>query len=407
MDVTTKQKLEDFITETAKGSVMAAFAEYRKEQEAKAAEERKTFELSLANLSRKAVEDNKPQNKGLGAARIGRAWAAARGNPQVAASFCEKYGMDDVIVKALATAPNTAGGYVIPPGYSNELIELLYNRVAVRALGATVMPMPNGQMTIPRLTSGITAQYIGENVGDNSQQPAFGAITASWKKLRATVPISNDLLLFSDPKVDMVVRDDMVTSFALAEDLAFIFGAGTGTSPKGVYNWIQPGNKLAAQSADGSDLTLVISDLFRLPQRLEEANIPFVKPGWIISPRTKYFLMQVRDSVGNFYFLEEMRRGTLLGYPYVSTNQIPATGLPDANETAIIFGDWVDAIIAESSDLTLDSSTEASYLVGGNLVSAFANDQTVLRGIARHDFIVRRVESFAALNNVLWGYVAP
>jgi hypothetical protein len=64
MDVTTKQKLEDFIKESAKGSVMEAFAEYRKEQEAKSAEERKTFELSLANLSRKSVEDAKPENKG-------------------------------------------------------------------------------------------------------------------------------------------------------------------------------------------------------------------------------------------------------------------------------------------------------------------------------------------------------
>jgi HK97 family phage major capsid protein len=315
--------------------------------------------------------------------------------------------MDDAIVKALATAPNTAGGYVIPPSYSNELIQLLYNRVAVRALGATIMPMPNGTLAIPRLTSGIAAQYIGENQGENAQQPAFGVITASWKKLRATVPISNDLLMFSDPKVDAVVRDDMVTSFALTEDSAFLFGAGTGTSPKGIYNWIASGNKLAAQSGDGSDLTLVISDLFRLPLALEQANIPFVKPGWVFSPRTKYFLMQVRDSVGNFYFLEEMRRGTLLGYPFISTNQIPSTMLPDVNESAIIFGDWVDAVIAESSELTLDTSTEASYLSGGVLVSAFANDQTVLRGIARHDFIARRIESFAALNNVAWGYVAP
>lgn len=403
MDVTTKQKLEDFIKESAKGSVMEAFAEYRKEQEAKSAEERKTFELSLANLSRKAVEDSKPENKGLGAARIGRAWAASRGNARLASEYAEKYGMDEAIVKALATAPNTAGGYTIPPGYSNELIELLYNRVAVRALGSTVMPMPNGQMAIPKLSSGITAQYIGENVGDPSQQPSFGVITAAWKKLRATVPISNDLLLFSDPKVDMIVRDDMVTSFAVAEDAAFLFGPGTGTSPKGIYNWLLPANLNAAQSADGSDLTLVIADLFSLPRLLEEANIPFVKPGWIMAPRTKYFLMQVRDSVGNFYFLEEMRRGTLLGYPYISTNQIPATLLPGANQSAIIFGDWSDAVIAESSDLTLDSSTEASYLVGANLVSAFANDQTVLRGIARHDFIVRRQESFAALNELEWG----
>jgi len=402
MDVTTKQKLEDFIKETAKGSVMEAFAEFRTEQERRAQEERKTFELALSSATRKAV-DTDPKSKGLGVARLGRAWAAARGDAKRAAEFAEKAGMEEAIIKALATAPNTAGGFIIPPGYSNDIIELLYNRVAVRTLGATVMPMPTGQLAIPKLSAGITATYIGENQPDPAQQPSFGTISASWKKLRATVPMTNDLLLFSDPKVDMVVRDDMVTSFAIAEDSAFLLGPGTGTSPKGLYNWLLGGNVEPAASADGSDLTLVIADLFKLPRKLEEANIPFVRPGWIINPRTKYFLMQVRDSVGNFYFLEEMRRGTLLGYPYVSTNQIPTTGFPSTDDTFIFFGDFVDAVIAESSDLMLDSSMEASFWNGTALVSAFANDLTVLRGIARHDFIVRRQESFAALNAVQWG----
>jgi len=403
MELTTKQKLEDFIKETAKGSVMEAFSEFRTEQEKKAQEERKAFELTLAGArADKGVSDD-PKHKGLMAAQIGRAWGAARGDITRAAKIAVEWKMPEAVIKALTTAPNSAGGFTIPPGYSNDLIELLYNRVAVRAMGARTMPMPNGSLTIPRLVTGITATYIGENLPDTAQQPSFGVITATWKKLRATVPISNDLLLFSDPKTDTIVRDDMVASFAGAEDREFLFGVGTPVSPKGLYNWIPAANKFAAGSADGSDLTLVIADLFKLPRRLEEGNIPFIKPGWIFAPRTKYFLMQVRDSVGNFYFLDEMRRGTLLGYPFISTNNVPSTGYPSTNDSVIFFGNFDDAIIAESSDLQLDSSTEASFWNGSSLTSAFANDLTVLRGIARHDFIVRREESFAALNTVKWG----
>jgi HK97 family phage major capsid protein len=403
MELTTKRALEDYVRETARGSVMEAFAEFRTEQEKRAQEDRKGFDLALANATKIAKANDDPKTKGLVAAQMARAWAAARGNAKMASEFATKVGMDDAVVKALATSPGTAGGFTIPPGYSNEIIELLYNRVAVRSMGARTMPMPNGSLTIPKLTAGITATYIGENQPDTGQQPQFGVISATWKKLRATVPISNDLLLFSDPKTDVIVRDDMTNSFAQAEDAAFLLGPGTGLSPKGIVNWIPAANIFGAGSADGSDLTLVIADLFKLPRTLEQGNIPFTKPGWIMSPRSKYFLMQVRDSVGNFYFLEEMRRGTLLGYPYVSTAGVPNTGYPSTSDSFIVFGNWDDAVVAESSDLVLDSSTEASYWTGTALVSAFANDLTLIRGIARHDFIVRREESFAMLNDLQWG----
>jgi hypothetical protein len=40
MEITTKQKLEDFIKESAKNSAMELFAAFREEQEKRAAEER-------------------------------------------------------------------------------------------------------------------------------------------------------------------------------------------------------------------------------------------------------------------------------------------------------------------------------------------------------------------------------
>jgi len=396
MDLTTKAKLEEFIAGVTKGTVMEAFAEFRKEQEAKDAEREKGFaaRLSAAHPEAEKIE------KGITLARVVRAFATAKGDVTKAREYAEANSFGPEVVKALATQPNSAGGYIVPPQYSTDLIDLLYNRVAIRKLGAVSVPMPNGNITIPKLTAGVSASYIGENSGTNAQQPSFGVISLSWKKLSAVVALSNDLIRYSSPKADEVVKNDLTNSFAVSEDLSFLRGAGSGTSPKGLHNWITQTDN--AQSADGSDLTLVIADLFKGPQALEEANIPFVKPGWILAPRTKFFLMSVRDSVGNFYFLDEMKRGTLLGYPYVSTNQV-ATGAGPNFYQSIYFGDFNDAIIGESSDLMLDVSQEASYLVDGQLASAFAFDQTVIRGIARHDFCVRRVESFFRLDQVQWG----
>lgn len=402
--IDTKAKLDEYIAGIVKGTMSEGFAEIRKENEAAQANVSKSWETRFASLSGRSEEK---VEKGVTLARIVRAFASAKGNVEKAADYAKANGLGEDVVKALATQPNSAGGYIVPPNYSSELIELLYNRVAVRKLGATSVPMPNGNISMPKLTAGVGASYIGENTGKDADQPEFGIISLSWKKLSAVVAISNDLIRYSSPKADEVVKNDLTNSFAVTEDKQFLRGIGSGQAPKGLDAWLTQRDN--SDSADGSDLTKVIADLFKGPQALEEANIPFVKPGWVISPRTKFFLMSVRDSVGGFYFLDEMKRGTLLGYPYVATNQVPSNMTANVedpgvgNDSVLYFGDWYDALIGESSDLMLDVSQEASYLVGGELVSAFSLDQTVIRGIARHDFAVRRVESFFALDAVEWG----
>lgn len=409
-DNPAKAKLDDYIKEAAKGTALECMAEFRKEAEAQTRERDASWEARLAALTTRSVEKAEEKDKGITAARLTRAIAAGKGDVTKALDFAKKLGFGEKVEKALATTPATAGGYVVPPEYSAELIELLYNKVAVRKLGATTVPMPQGTLTMPKLSAGIAATYIGELQGTNAVQPSFGIISMSWKKLRATVPISNDLLLFNNPKVDDVVRNDMTQAFALAEDSAFLRGSGAGNAPKGIDAFIptaNPDHSIATADDDASDLTVVMGELFALPRLLEEQNIPFTKPGWCFSPRTKYALMKMRDSVGNFYFLEEMRSEKLLGYPFVCTNQVPSNLGSGTDESIIYFGDWNDALIGESSDLTIDVSNEASYLdEAGNLQSAFALDVTVIRGIARHDFSVRREVSFAKLTGLKWGKTA-
>ena len=41
--------------------------------------------------------------------------------------------------------------------------ELLSDRTIVRKLGARPVPLPNGNMTLPRVAGGATASYTGEN----------------------------------------------------------------------------------------------------------------------------------------------------------------------------------------------------------------------------------------------------
>jgi HK97 family phage major capsid protein len=347
------------------------------------------------------AEDKKPE-KGMITARIVRALAAAKGDPERAATWAKKNWNDsELVVKALAAGDATAGGYLVPPEYSTDLIELLKPQAVVRRLGAVTLPMDAGTMSIPKITGGATASYIGENTNIPKTEQTFGQITLTWKKLAALVPISNDLLRFSNPNADSIVRDDLVSAMALREDLAFIRDDGTSNKPKGLLNWAPTENKFSANPT--VNLANVTADLGKAVYLLKKNNVRFIRPGWIMSPRTENYLMTVRDANGNFAFRTEMLAGRLFGFPYGVTSQIPENLGVDGNESEVYLVDFADAVIGEATQLIIDASTEAAYHDGTNVVAAFSLDQTVIRVIAQHDFAMRHAESIAVIQAVKWG----
>ncbi|MBX6354550.1 MAG: phage major capsid protein [Micromonosporaceae bacterium] len=344
------------------------------------------------------VQSSEP---GIGVGRLIRAMAAGRGDPERAAHWAKRVLDDEQLAKALATTPDSAGGFIIPPGYVAEIIELLRPASVIRRMNPVVMPMPNGTLQIPALASGAAASYIGENTNIPVTQPAFRQVELKWRKLAALVPISNDLLRYNNPQVDAVVRDDLVAALAQRSDLAFIRSDGTSGEPKGLRYQAAASNVIAANAT--VNLDTVTTDLSRLVLALQEANVRFIRPGWLMAPRTAHYLMTVRDGNGNYAFRDEMLAGRLWGYPYAVTTQIPTNLGEGTNESEVYFADFADVVIGDSMNITLDVSREAAYHDGTNVVAAFSLDQTVIRAIAEHDLAVRHAESVAVLTGVTWG----
>ena len=73
--------------------------------------------------------------------------------------------------KALAAGVGASGGFIVPPDYVNEIIELLRPRAVVRAANPRSMPMPRGTMTLPAQTAASVASYGRRNLADH-RQPA-------------------------------------------------------------------------------------------------------------------------------------------------------------------------------------------------------------------------------------------
>ena len=311
--------------------------------------------------------------------------------------------------KAMQSGTPVAGGFLVPETFSREIIDFLRPQSIVRAAMPRYLPMgpgTGGMIKLSRVNEGSKAYYIGESVDIPKTELQFGQLTLVWKKLAALVPISNDLLRYSSPGADGIVRDDVVQAMAQRENQTLLRGRGSNFAPKGLRYWASEGNVIEANGT--VTLQNVTNDLSSAILALLNGNIPMVRPCWMMAPRTMIYLATLLTDIGHYAFRDEVLQGRLWGYPIKLSTEMPITLTKSddnaVNDTSeIYFVDMADAVLGEAMAMTVDSSSEASYKDGSDLTSAFSRDETVIRVMTEHDFVMRRRESIAILRDVRWG----
>ncbi len=293
------------------------------------------------------------------------------------------------------------GGALVPIQFSTDFIELLRPMAVMRDLGIPTLPTPTGSLRIPKLTSGVNAYYIGELENITKSSPTTGQLMLAYKKLAALVPMSNDLLRYSSPGADTLVRNDSARSISQREDQAFIRDDGTGAAPKGLRHWINQANVVAANGTVNVDNVTV--DLGKCIERLMEANVPILRGAWLLGPRAWRYLTTVRITNGPYAFRDEMvNNGTLWGWPYRVTTQIPRN-LGSGSDSEVYFFEVDNCVIGEAMTMSVDASNVAAYEDGGTVKAAFSRDETVVRVISEHDFGLRHDLAATVLTGVTWG----
>lgn len=390
--------------------------------------------LSDEAAAARGIETKKGLIVGAMMRMVGRASAEFAPPAKIAAA---QYGENHPVTRALIVGTGPSGGFIVPPDYMAEIIELLRPKAQVRGAGPRVIPMPRGTMRIPGQSAAATAQYQNETKAIAQSQQQLRSIVAAYKKLTALVPVSNDMLRFADPAVDAFVRDDLVKVIALREDLAFLLGDGTQDTPKGYLSfansWVEANNGTIgfwsqtaqstyavnaldpANSTGGNFITstasytlsTVAAELGGAINRLDAANVPDDRRVWFMNPRSKNYLFNVQNSLGVYVYREEMSKGTLLGYPFKLTTQIPINfhdNVGTNNDTSFVFlAEMTESMIFDSMQLELAVSREGTYVdANANTISAFQSDQTIIRGIAEHDFQLRHDQAVAVIQGVRW-----
>lgn len=339
------------------------------------------------------------------------AWLCKR-YPSIAKAF-------DLMYKDLKLGDDTLGGFLVPIVQADRVIDLLRNRVVVQRAGATEIALPpSGNLTWPKATSDPSFSYGDpDRTADIGITDAnFGALRFQAKQLSGAVAIPNDLIRFSSPSVEVVVRQMMAARAAVVEDAAYLTGLGTSFEPKGVLNHdtsTTPGTPgkvtlhIAATVGANGD-TFEPEDVADMIAKHEESNDPDGPTAWIMRPLMWAAIINRRadaavagDKKGPFIFpvtrgdAANMPEKRLLDVPVLTSRQVPNDRVKGSGTdlTPIFVANWRRAIIARSGAMELAASEHVRFL----------RDQTVIKGILRNDFGLEYEESFVFADDVIVG----
>lgn len=306
--------------------------------------------------------------------------------------------------KALSWLQENTGGALVAPPEMGELIELLRNKEALVNAGARVVPLPpQGRLKYPRQTAASNTYWVGENAPITESLIGTGEVTLQAKKLAVLIKAPNELIRFASPAAEALMRDDMTKSLALGLDLAGLEGQGGDTRPQGIiYKQNITRINSSVQTANGDKV--VGQDAYRMIAAVEEANAEY--EAFVMRPKTLYKYYQLRadavsqgDSSGAYLFnmIREAQDGTpatIAGYPVVKSTQVSQTQTKGtaSNLTYVVGGMWSDLLIGMFGAIEFAATTQGD--------TAFANDQTWVRGILSADIQARHEAAFVLLSNL-------
>lgn len=298
---------------------------------------------------------------------------------------------NDVLTRDLSVGTNTAGGHTVSTDLlSQSFIELLRNKMKVREAGATILTGLEGNIAIPRQTSGATAYWVAEAVAPSESQQAFDQLSMSPNTVGAYTDFSRKLMLQSSLDIEAFVRNDLATVLALEIDRAAINGSGSGAEPTGILNTSGIGD--VAGGTNG--LAPTFDHFVDLETDVAVANADVGNLRYMTNAAVRGKTKKTLADSGSGEYVWPRNSDSINGYEVSVTNQVPSDldkGSSSGVCSAIIFGNWADLIVGEWGGLSLVVDPYTSSTTG------------TVRIVALQDIDIglRHVASFSAMQDAL------
>ena len=213
---------------------------------------------------------------------------------------------------------------------------------------------------MPRATAGTSVGWVGESAPKPVSSMAFDTVTLRWAKAAGIVVLTDELVRFSNPSAEAVVRADLVAAMAQFLDRQFVdpaVAAVTNVSPASITNGVTP------VTPTGTTAAAFRADIKTLFATFLAANLSTTGGVWIMTQSQALSLAIMQNSLGQQVFptmTSANTGGTLLGYPVVASENIPSTTGSPTEGYPIIFAIAPEILLADDGQVIIDASNQAS-----------------------------------------------
>jgi HK97 family phage major capsid protein len=334
---------------------------------------------------------------------IAHALLRSKGNKQEAYERAAETLGEDLVSKTLNLQDATAGGILVEGDTMDRWFDVLRPAVSVLRLNPEEVPMPSRALQISGFTGDITSSYVGEpNTSEIQSEPTTGARQLQAKTQMTLVPISNQMIdAPPGARITRFIESAARRRTAIRQDIALLRGDGSQFTPRGLRNWAPAANIV---NSGGNTAALVLADFGTAVNALESANVPMERFGFIWAPKIKNFMMFELLTTDNFpVFLNEMRGGTFLGWPFSTTTSQPVNIGTGSDRSEIVFADFAQVLYGNVGAVEVDYFDQASYTLNSTLVSAAERNEQVLVVKHEHDLNVEHEEGIYVIDEVDYG----
>lgn len=237
---------------------------------------------------------------------------------------------------------------------ASEFVELLMPSTIIGRIPGGLRRVPFN-VKIPRQTAGASAKWVGEGGAKPVGKLDFDTITMLWYKAAIIAVLTEDLVRFSTPAADVLVRDDLIAQVQKFLDEQFVdpsVAGSPGTSPPSITNGLTP------VSGTGSTIAQILADLASAWAKFDNAGLEPARPFWIMRPRTARYLTTLLNANGLRVFPDVTPTGGILqGAPVVTSGSVPFN---TGTQTIIVLADANEILLADDGQVSVDVSREAS-----------------------------------------------
>jgi HK97 family phage major capsid protein/HK97 family phage prohead protease len=367
-------------------------------------------------------------------ARYAMCKMASQGNPAMAAELAKShYPQHESIVKSLeleargqkmqglmkatveagTTLDTTwAAPLVDYQNFAGDFVEFLRPRTILGQFGNNGVPSLNRipfNVRIAGQTTGGQAYWVGEGAPKPLTSFDFTATELRWNKIATIAVLTNELIRFSNPSAERLVRDGLAAAVIERADIDFIDPAKTAVanvSPASITNGA------TAIPSSGSTADDVRADIQALWAPFIAARNAPRNAVYIMDSSTALALSLMQNPLGQSEFPGlTMNGGTFMGVPVVVSDYLPVSSAGGI----VVLVNASDIWLADDGQVTIDSSREASLQMLDNptnnsatgtptsMVSMFQTNSTAFLAERYINWARRRASGVAYLTGVNWG----